>query len=269
MPRIILKRRPSSRNDSPGTLLGAREHRSHHHARRAGGERLDDVARILDAAVGDDRNVARPFDRVEHRGELRNSDAGDDARRADRARPDADFHRVDAALDERRRAFARRDVAGDELDVREMPRARRPSPRSTPSLWPCAVSMTSTSTPASISALRAIRIVAGRADRRRDPQPPVLVLVRVRVLAALVNVLDRDQSLQLPVRVHDRQLLDAMLAEDPLRFVERRAHGRGDQTVDVIASRSGRSRFRSNCRSRLVMIPTRRHRRRRSERPRS
>ena len=36
--------------------------------------------------------------------------------------------------------------------------------------------------------------------------------------------------LSVPVRVHHRKLLDAMLAEDSLRFVERRADRRGDQT---------------------------------------
>ena len=42
-----------------GTLLGAGQHRAHHHRGRAGGERLHDVAGVLDAAVGDDRHVAR------------------------------------------------------------------------------------------------------------------------------------------------------------------------------------------------------------------
>ena len=100
-------------------LLRAGQHRAHHDARRARGERLDGVARILDAAVGDHRHVARAFDRVEHGGELRNAHARDDARRADRARANADLHRVNAALDERGGRLARRDVAGDELNVRE------------------------------------------------------------------------------------------------------------------------------------------------------
>src|SRR6185503_6874025 len=51
-------------------LLGASQHRAHHHARRAGGERLDRIARVLDAAVRDDGHVARAVDSVEHGGEL-------------------------------------------------------------------------------------------------------------------------------------------------------------------------------------------------------
>ena len=58
-------------------------------------------------------------------GDHRHADAGDDARRADRAGADADLHRVDARIDQRLGAFGRRDVAGDEIDVREaLPDAR-------------------------------------------------------------------------------------------------------------------------------------------------
>src|SRR5439155_23702505 len=57
-----------------GTLLGAGKHGSHHHARRASSERLDYIARVLDAAVGDNRYIACPLDGIEDRGELRNSD---------------------------------------------------------------------------------------------------------------------------------------------------------------------------------------------------
>src|SRR4051794_31427161 len=102
-----------------GALFGAGEHRSHHHALRAGGERLHGVARILDSTVGDDGHVARAVDGVENGRELRNPDAGYHACRADRSRPDTDLHRVDTALDERAGALTRRDVPGDELDLGE------------------------------------------------------------------------------------------------------------------------------------------------------
>ena len=59
MPRIILKRRPSSRTDSPGLSSVPASIEPIITRRRAGGERLHHVARVLDAAVGDDRDVAR------------------------------------------------------------------------------------------------------------------------------------------------------------------------------------------------------------------
>src|SRR2546428_710941 len=59
----------------------------------------------------------------------------------------------------------------------------------------------------------------------------VLVLVGVGMLAALEDVLHRDEAPQDAVLVHHRELLDAVRAEDPLRLVERRALGRRDQAV--------------------------------------
>ncbi len=53
--------------------------------------------------------------RLQHRGELRHPDAGDDARGADAARADADLHRIDASLDQRASPLGRRDIAGDDL----------------------------------------------------------------------------------------------------------------------------------------------------------
>src|SRR5690606_22311791 len=58
-------------------LVGAREHGPHHYGMGAGRKCLDDVAGVLDPAVGDDRNTALyAFDRLEHRRQLGDSDAG-------------------------------------------------------------------------------------------------------------------------------------------------------------------------------------------------
>src|SRR4030095_7047042 len=57
-----------------------------------------------------------------------------------------------------------------------------------------------------------------------------MILVRVRVLPALVNVLDGDQSLQMAICVDDRQFLDAMLAQNSLGLIERRSSRRRDES---------------------------------------
>src|SRR5205823_11910705 len=98
-----------------GTFFGACEHRAHHHAFGAGRERLYRIARILDAAVGNHRDVGGAADGVDDGGDLRNTDAGHDAGRTNRSWTDADFHRVDAALGERASARFCRDVASHEL----------------------------------------------------------------------------------------------------------------------------------------------------------
>ena len=71
----------------------------------------------------------------------------------------------------------------------------------------------------------------GDTDRGSDPKPSVLVEGRVGVLDALVDVLDRDQTLKHACVVDQRQLLDAVLVQHRHRFLKARAHGRRDQTV--------------------------------------
>ncbi len=106
-----------------GRLLGAGEEAAEHHRRRARGQRLRDIARVADAAVGDHRNAGArdALERELDRRDLRHADAGDDARRADRPRADADFHRVRAMVGERLRAVRRRDIAADDLYVADAP----------------------------------------------------------------------------------------------------------------------------------------------------
>ena len=102
-----------------------------HHALRARGERLDDVAAEADAAVGDDRHaVPRASARdVGDRGELRHADARDDPRRADRARARCPPSRASApGVDQVARPLGRRDVARDDVDRRGAPScSARPS----------------------------------------------------------------------------------------------------------------------------------------------
>src|SRR2546422_3610843 len=129
MPRITLKRRPSSRNDSPGlssvpasiepiitlsapaasALTTSPEYLMPPSAIKYSG----DV--VLDAAIRDHRHVARSRHGVDDRRDLRDADAGDDAGGADRARTHAHLHRIHAALDQRPRARLRRHVPAHQL----------------------------------------------------------------------------------------------------------------------------------------------------------
>ncbi len=102
---------------------------------------------------------------------------------------------------------------------------------STPSLWPCAVSITSTSTPASTSA---------RARSRKSPprrSPPRRAAGHAgpcspsgywrRLWMSLTVISPRS----IPSASTTGSFSIAMLAEDPLGLVERRADGRGDEAV--------------------------------------
>src|SRR5204863_391081 len=69
------------------------------------------------------------------------------------------------------------------------------------------------------------------ANRGSDAQSGVLILVGIRKIAPLVDVLYRDQSTQRTLLVDHRQLLDAMLSEYRLGFVECSPDGGGDEIL--------------------------------------
>ena len=181
MPRYCLNCLPPCEDELARALVGAGEQRAEHDGVGAGDERLGDVARVLQAAVGDDRDagLARRERRLVDRGHLRHADAGDDARGADRARADADLDGIHARVDERLRALAGRDVAADDVDVGErrvgleaaddVDDARRTAP--------LAVSTTRTSTPASRSA---------SARSHASPKKPIAAPTRRRPCSSLV-----------------------------------------------------------------------------------
>ena len=78
---------------------------------------------------------------------------------------------------------------------------------------------------------RAVDGSGAAADRRGHAKPAVLVLVGVGMLAALEDVLDRDEPLEHALGVHHRQLLDPMPGQDPLGLVQPGADRRGDQLL--------------------------------------
>ena len=90
-------------------LVGAGEQRADHGAVGAGGDRLGEVAGILDAAVADRRHAGgmAGLGGLDDRGELRHADARHHAGGADRARADADLDGVGAGIDQRLGALAR------------------------------------------------------------------------------------------------------------------------------------------------------------------
>ena len=86
--------------DLAGRLVGPGQQAADHHAVRAGGERLDDIAGVTDATVGDNADVAaleRGGDVTDGR-ELRHAHARDHARGADRARADANLYGIGAGF---------------------------------------------------------------------------------------------------------------------------------------------------------------------------
>src|SRR5690349_4000746 len=212
-----------------GALLGAGQQAAEHHAVGTGHDRLGDVARILDAAVGDDRNARRTAGPggLHHGGDLRHADARDDPGRADRAGAHAHLDPVGARLDQGLGPGVRRDVAahdvrrgvllepGDHLEHRALVSVRR--------VHDDHVDAGLDQGPGPL-----VRVVADT-DRGGDPEPALAVLGRVRILLALGEVLDRDQPAQ-PAEVVDQgQLLDLVPLQQGQRVVLADADRRGDQ----------------------------------------
>ncbi|MPL90530.1 hypothetical protein SDC9_36582 [bioreactor metagenome] len=219
-------------------LVGAGDRRADHGAACARRDRLREIARELDAAIGDDRHVTRARAGVHDRGELRHADARDDARGADRARADADLDRIRTRLDQRLRRPRRRHVAGHHLHVLAVfldpldgdGDARRMAVRG----------VDHDQVAAGIDE-RAAALVARIAHGRGggSAQPALAVLRRERMQHRLLAVLQRQQPGQLALPVGHQKLLDPARLHQVHRLF---AVGRLVQDREVVARHHRRDR---------------------------
>ena len=126
--------------------------------------------------------------------------------------------------------FGGRDVAGDEIDVREAPAQRAHHVEHVLRVAVRGVDDEHVDVGGD-QRVGALDGVARGADRGAAAQPAERVLRRVRVLDRLLDVLDGDQPLQPEVAVDDEQLLDLVPVQDLARRVERRADRHGEQRL--------------------------------------
>src|SRR5581483_5087410 len=68
-----------------------------------------------------------------------------------------------------------------------------------------------------------------RADGGADTQPALGILDGVRILGRFLDVLHRDQALEPELVIHDQNLFDTMLMQQPLDFIARRAFAHGHE----------------------------------------
>ena len=102
-------------------FAGAGEQRAEHDEIRPGGERLDDVTGVADAAIGDDFHAIFPADirDISDGGELRHAHAGNHPGGADGAWPHAHFHRAGTGGNQITRSLFGDYIACDHRHVRE------------------------------------------------------------------------------------------------------------------------------------------------------
>ena len=206
------------------------EHGAEHHDAAARGERLDDIAGIFDAAVGNDGDAVLIGDlrAFHHGGDLRHADARNDARRADGAGADADLDAVRARLNERFRGGGGGDVAGDELRIGVLGLDVLHSLHDVAGVAVGAVEHESVRARVEQRA-RAVEHVRRHADGGGDEETAAAVLRGVRVGDRLFNVLDRDETLEPEVLIDDGQLFDFVLAQRLLGFLKRRPLAADDE----------------------------------------
>ena len=102
-----------------GSLFAAGKQRTHHNDMCTGSDCFHDIAGILDTAVSDNGNIilGSSFRTVEDRGDLRNTDTGNHACRADGTGSDTDFYAVNTAFNQCAGRFRSSNVAGDQLNI--------------------------------------------------------------------------------------------------------------------------------------------------------
>ena len=197
-------------------FLGPGEQRADHHGRGPRRERLGDIARRADAAVGDHRHAhfRGCGRRREDRRELRHSDPGDDSGGADRARADPDLDPVGTRIGKRFGGVGGGDVTGDDLDragqgLDPFDRAR--------DLDIMAVGGVDDDTvdPGVDQRLAARKARIADGGRGGDPQAPFAILGGQRRGDRFLDILDGDQPDAMPVLVDHQQFLDPALMEDP------------------------------------------------------
>ena len=213
-------------------LVGARQQRPEHHGLRTRDERLGDVAGVLQAAVGDDRDarVAGRERCLVHRGDLGHADSGHDAGGADRAGTHAHLHGVGTGIDESLGSRPGCHVSTDDIDRVEGAVALEPTDDVENSRRVTVGGVDDDHVDARVAErARAVPGITEEPDRRADPQTSLVILGGVRVLLALVEVLDRDEPAETTARIHQRELLDLVLGEDGNRAVGVDAHGSSDQ----------------------------------------
>ena len=201
-------------------------------AGRARGDGLRDVAGIANTAVGDQRNARSPTpSKRASIAEICGTPTPATMRVVQiEPGPMPTLIAVGAAVGQRPRAARGRDVAADHLHFREG--ALDPANALEHALRMAVRGIDHQDVDAGRDQrLGALVGVATGSDRRADAQLTELVLAGVRVLGRLQDVLDRDETLELELVVHNENTLEPVAMHEALGVLELGALGHGDQLV--------------------------------------
>ena len=199
--------------------------------------------------------VVRSLDRLRrfvNRGDLRNTDAGNDPRRADRSRPDAHLHCVSPGRHQVARSVARCHVASHDVDI-------PPLLHFADRLDHVGRVAMGTIDDEEIDIFldqAAGPLIIEDSDGRSNPQPTLPVFGCLREATHHVDVFDRNQSGQSVIFVNQQKLLDLFCHQNLLSLLKRYGPRAVTRCSLVITSLIGTSLCSRKRRSRRVMMPT-------------
>ena len=226
----------------------ARQQRADHDAAGARSQRLGDVTRRAQTAVGDHRHamLVRFIGRIHDGGQLRHAHAGDDAGGADGAGADADLHAVRAGVDQRLGRFGGGDIAGHDLDMvgQLLDRFHRDRDLLAVAMGGVDDDQVAFRVDQRLAALQPL-VAHGRCGG--DAQPARRILGRLRIGDGLLDILDGDQAHAVIIIVHHQQLLDPAGMQQAHRLIladaglDRRQIVLGHQFADRLAGVLGKA----------------------------
>jgi hypothetical protein len=208
---IGLERAALVQIDLARAFIGACEQRADHTGGGAGGDRLGQIARILDAAIRDHRDIVLLglVDRSHDGAQLRHADARDNAGGADRSRSDPDLDRIGTSINQRLGAFCRGHIAGhDAHRIGQLLGAGHGIKH------PLGMAMRGVDhqqiDPCCDQPLGALETILAHGRGRGRAQAALRIFGGVRIELRLFDVLDRDQADTAAFAIDDQKLFDAV-----------------------------------------------------------
>ena len=200
-------------------FIGARQQRANHRNARPCGQCLRQIARLLDAAIGNDRHAGfGPFFGAFHDcRELRHADARHNPRRADGAGSNADLHGIGASPNQRLNRFARRHIARNDL---HLVGKFLDAGNLVDHMNGVAVGRVHhDDVDACINKhLGPQESLLARARGRRHTQALLLVLGGKRMVRRLFHVIDGDEANAFIILIHHNEFLNPVLVQKALGF---------------------------------------------------
>ena len=167
---------------------------------------------------------------IVNRCDLRYTDAGYDAGGADGARADADLQAIGTCGDQLLGCLGSCDIAGDDRGIREFSLELLEGIDDVGAVAVCGIEHEDIDLCSDQGAC-AVEHIGSHADAGAAEQSAAGITGRIREFHGFFDVLNGDQTLEVAVLVHDRELLDLVLAQDLLCLLEGGAHRCGDEAI--------------------------------------